>query len=120
MTSDLVRTGAHPEGGHEHAAGTHTSHDHAHRHHDHAHAQHHHAHGPSDFRTAFLIGTLLNLGVVVVEVIAGIQAHSMSLLADAGHNLSDVLGLALGWAASVLSTRRPSARRTYGMRRASI
>ena len=62
----------------------------------------------------------LNLAFVVVEIIFGLFANSLALLADAGHNFSDVLGLLLAWGASVLGNRLPSARRTYGLRRSSI
>lgn len=84
---------------------------------------HNHGHGhdrPTNYGRAFAIGTALNLGFVLIEVIYGIAAHSVALLADAGHNLSDVLGLVLAWGASILSRRRPSRRYTYGLRRSSI
>ncbi|WXB16218.1 cation diffusion facilitator family transporter [Pendulispora albinea] len=63
---------------------------------------------------------MLNLGFVVVEVAFGLFAHSMALLADAGHNLGDVLGLLIAGGASLLARRKPSQRRTYGFRRATI
>jgi cobalt-zinc-cadmium efflux system protein len=91
-------------------------HDHAHRH---AHA-HGHVHLPATFGRAFAIGIALNLGFVIVEAGYGIVANSMALLADAGHNLSDVLGLCVAWLATVLARRRPSARFTYGFRASSI
>src|SRR6478672_7118943 len=69
---------------------------------------------------AFAIGVGLNLVYVVTEVVFGVLAHSLALLADAGHNLGDVLGLALAWGAARLATRAPSRRHTYGMRRSSI
>ena len=87
-------------------------------HHDH---HHHHSgaaargHGP-----AFLIAIVLNLGFVAAEVAAGILSGSMALLADAGHNLSDVLTLLMAWGASVLAARPPSARFTYGLKSSSI
>src|SRR5256885_11157948 len=84
--------------------------------HDHA----HHDHGFADYSRAFAVGVALNLGFVILEAVFGVFAHSLALLADAGHNLSDVLGLLLAWGAMVLSRRRPSARRTYGLRRSSI
>ena len=62
----------------------------------------------------------INLLFVVVEVVFGLRAHSLALLSDAGHNLGDVLGLGLSWGALLLGQRPPSARHTYGMRRASI
>jgi cobalt-zinc-cadmium efflux system protein len=84
--------------------------------HDHA----HHDHAPRSFNAAFAIGVLLNLGFVVVEVVYGYFAHSLALLADAGHNLSDVAGLLLAWVAVYLGKRKPSVRHTYGLRRSSI
>ena len=88
--------------------------------HDHDHG---HAHGhelPKDHGRAFLIGIGLNVTIVVIEVIYGLLSHSMALLADAGHNLSDVLGLVLALGATVLVKRKPTARRTYGFRKSSI
>jgi len=81
---------------------------------------HGHSHAPANFGRAFAIGIGLNLGYVVAEVVFGRLAHSLALVADAGHNLSDVLGLLLAWGATALATRRPTARRTYGYRRSSI
>jgi len=79
-------------------------------------------HTPSvaQFETAFRVGIALNIGFVLIEVFAGIKAHSLALLADAGHNLVDVLGLVLAWSASVLARRRTTPTRTYGWRRSSI
>ena len=85
--------------------------------HEHAHDHDHTKPGTS---RAFLIGISLNLAFVMVEAIFGLVSHSMALLADAGHNLSDVLGLALAWAAMFLARKKPSARRTYGMRGTTI
>lgn len=87
----------------------------AHDHHD-----HHHAHGPADFGAAFAAGIALNFGFVVIEAVYGVLGHSVALLADAGHNLGDVLGLAVAWLASELAKRAPSARFTYGLRGSSI
>ncbi len=81
---------------------------------------HDHGHAPANHNRAFAVGVALNLGFVVVEVVFGILANSLSLLADAGHNLGDVLGLLLAWGASYLAKRRPTPRRTYGLRRSSI
>jgi cobalt-zinc-cadmium efflux system protein len=67
-----------------------------------------------------LIGVILNTGFVVAEVVYGVLGNSVALLADAGHNLSDVLGLLLAWGASVLVKRTPSKRFTYGLRSTSI
>lgn len=99
------------------------SHDHGHDHghvHDHHHGISGHVHAPASFGRAFAIGITLNLGFVVIEAAYGIAAGSMALLADAGHNLSDVLGLGMAWAAAALASRRPSERFTYGMKGSSI
>lgn len=69
---------------------------------------------------AFAAGIALNLAFVAIETVYGLLAHSMALLADAGHNLGDVLGLALAWGASVLSRRGPSQRFTYGLGSSTI
>jgi cobalt-zinc-cadmium efflux system protein len=69
---------------------------------------------------AFALGIVLNLGFVVAEVVYGLAANSLALLSDAGHNLGDVLGLALAWGAVRLSTVTPTRRRTYGWGRSSI
>src|SRR5438309_5761108 len=84
-----------------------------------AHEHHHGDHGVG-FGRAFAVGIGLNLAFVAVEVTCGIFANSMSLLSDAGHNLSDVLGLVVAWAGSVLAQRRSSPRFTYGFKKASI
>ena len=89
---------------------------HAHAH-DHAHG---HAHAPASFDRAFAIGIALNAGFVAFELAAGIAAGSMALVADAGHNASDVLALVLAWAAAWASRRPPRARFTYGFGRSSI
>ena len=86
----------------------------------HNHPEHGHDHVPRDFGWAFAIGIVLNLAFVVVEAAAGIAGNSMALLADAGHNLSDVLGLALAWGAQLLSKRPPTRRFTYGFQGSSI
>ena len=105
-------------------------HDHDHRtdrpgHHDHGHDHGHghhggHSHAPADFGTAFAIGIALNTGFVIAEATLGFLSNSMALVADAGHNLSDVLGLVVAWTAAILSKRLPSARYTYGLRGSSI
>jgi cobalt-zinc-cadmium efflux system protein len=91
--------------------------------HSHSHADlpaHVHAHAPRDFGRAFAIGIALNLGFVAVETVYGFLASSMALLADAGHNLSDVLGLVVAWAAAVMAKRAASPRFTYGLKKAPI
>jgi cobalt-zinc-cadmium efflux system protein len=95
---------------------------HAHHHHhghDHAHGGHHH-HAPADFGRAFLIGIVLNTSFVAVEAVAGFLYGSMALVADAGHNLSDVLALALAWIASIAAKRPASGRFTYGYKSSTI
>src|SRR5689334_24080666 len=97
----------------------HAHHDRHWGHFETGHAHDHHGlggpvHGPASFGRAFAIGIGLNTAFVLIEAGYGIAAHSMALLADAGHNLSDVLGLVVAWAAAVLSRRPPSARYTYG------
>jgi cobalt-zinc-cadmium efflux system protein len=81
---------------------------------------HGHAHGRPDHARAFAVGVGLNLGFVVLEAGLGLWANSLALVADAGHNLSDVLGLAAAWGASYLGGRPPTARRTFGLRRSSV
>jgi cobalt-zinc-cadmium efflux system protein len=81
---------------------------------------HQHIHRPANYHRAFAIGVSLNVGFVITEAVLGIVANSLALLADAGHNLSDVLGLLLAWGASYLAVRRPTERRTFGLRRSSI
>lgn len=80
----------------------------------------HHHHGPANFNNAFAIGIALNIGFVVIEAIYGWRVGSLALLADAGHNLSDVAGLLLAWVAALASGRQPDHRHTYGWQRASI
>jgi cobalt-zinc-cadmium efflux system protein len=94
-----------------------------HDHHEHGHGNHHghgHHHAPKDFGRAFAIGSALNIGIVVLQTVYGLIAHSTALLADAGHNLSDVLGLIVAWSAAGLARRPATARYTYGLRGSSI
>ncbi|MBB6252410.1 cation diffusion facilitator family transporter [Nitrospirillum iridis] len=116
--------------GHEHHDDAHRhehdhGHDHDHGHHGHGHDHshglggHHHA-APADAGTAFAIGIVLNLAYVGAEAFYGVVSNSLALLADAGHNLSDVLGLAASWVAVILARRRPSSRYTYGLGGSSI
>ncbi len=92
----------------------------------HAHHSHHHHSAPgaegagTHLDRRFALGVALNLGFVGVEAAYGIIANSLSLLADAGHNLGDVLGLVLAWAATILARRRPTGRRTYGLRKSTV
>jgi cobalt-zinc-cadmium efflux system protein len=93
-----------------------------HHHHDHGHGHHHHHHhgDPADHGRAFAIAIALNAVFVAVEFGYGFLANSTALMADAGHNLSDVLGLMLAWGAAVLAKREPSRRYTYGLRGSSM
>lgn len=100
------------------------AHSHSHSHgagHDHGHAHHHgHSHAPADFGRAFAIGVVLNSAFVVVEATYGFLSGSMALVADAGHNLSDVLALMLAWGASIAAKKPPSPRFTYGFKSSTI
>ena len=91
--------------------------------HDHSAHSHGHRHGRSHapyYGQAFAVGIAINLAYVIVESGFGLYAASLALLADAGHNLGDVLGLGLSWGAAVLARRGPSGRFTYGLRSTSI
>ena len=103
--------GAHGHGAHDHGADDHGSHGHSH-------AGHHH--GPVSHDRAFAIGVGLNTAFVVAEIFFGITANSVALIADAIHNLGDVLSLLLAWGAAALTRMPPSGRRTYGWGRTSI
>ncbi|WP_148862132.1 cation diffusion facilitator family transporter [Marinobacter fonticola] len=93
---------------------------HSHSHQSHSHGHHHgHSHGVPNSR-AFAIGIVLNVIFVVVEAVYGVLAGSMALLADAGHNLSDVLGLVLAWGAAWLAQRQATKWRTYGLKKTTI
>jgi cobalt-zinc-cadmium efflux system protein len=81
---------------------------------------HDHSHSRTNFNAAFAIGIVLNTAYVLFEIIFGVIGHSLALLADAGHNLSDVLGLLLAWAATAMTKSLPTKRRTYGLRGSSI
>jgi cobalt-zinc-cadmium efflux system protein len=83
-------------------------------------AMSHYHHEKQDFGRAFAVGIILNTGFIVAEVGFGLLSHSLTLLADAGHNLSDVLGLVVAWAATNLQKRRATQRYTYGLRRSSV
>ncbi len=84
------------------------------------HARHLHDHDHANYGRAFAIGIGVNLAYLGGEAVAGIVSGSLALLADAGHNLGDVLGLSLSWGAALLSRRQPSGRFTYGLRSSSI
>jgi cobalt-zinc-cadmium efflux system protein len=83
-------------------------------------ADHDHGDAPADFQTAFAAGIALNVAFVAIEAFYGWKAQSLALLADAGHNLSDVIGLVLAWGAALAGRMRPNARNTYGWKRATI
>lgn len=103
-----------------------SAHDHGHDHYDagagHAHGSggRHHATPPAGFDGAFALGAALNTGFVAAEIVFGVAAHSVALLADAAHNFGDVLGLLLAWGAAWLGRRRPTRSRTYGYGRSTI
>jgi cobalt-zinc-cadmium efflux system protein len=114
----------HDHDGHDHDHGH--AHGHGHHGHDQDHGHYHgpsrmgHVHAPANFGEAFAIGIILNISYVIIEAAYGFISNSVALLADAGHNLGDVLGLLVAWIAAVLVKRAPSARFTYGLRGSSI
>jgi cobalt-zinc-cadmium efflux system protein len=105
---------------HDHDHDDDHDHDHDHDHgHGHHHHHHHHDHGALGDKR-YLIGIALNLAIVVAQAVAGVIGHSTALLADASHNMSDVLGLALAGGAAWLAAKPPGARRTYGFGKATV
>lgn len=106
-------------GGHHHHGHDHAGHDHGHGH-GHGYGHHGHSHAPASFDRAFAIGIALNIAYVLAESGAGLWTGSVALLADAGHNLSDVLGLAVAWGGAALARRGPSKRFTYGLKGSTI
>lgn len=88
--------------------------------HDHRHGGVGHGHAPTNFGRAFAIAAVLNIALVVAQVTYGLLANSVALLADAGHNFGDVLGLLLAWGAHSMAQWLPTRRYTYGFRSASI
>jgi cobalt-zinc-cadmium efflux system protein len=106
---------------HDHDGHDHDGHDHGPGHrHAHGHGGHGHSHAPASFGRAFAIGIALNIGFVLIEGGAGLWTGSVALLADAGHNLSDVLGLAIAWGGATLARSAPSKRFTYGLKSSTI
>ncbi len=81
---------------------------------------HDHNHAPKDFGKAFIIGIALNTIFIICEIIYGFKANSLALLADAGHNASDVIGLFVAWIATILAKRKSSKNFTYGLQSATI
>ncbi|WP_298160605.1 cation diffusion facilitator family transporter [Brevundimonas sp.] len=105
---------------HDHSGHNHHGHDHSHGH-GHSHGHHGHAHGPVDTGDwRYLVGLIVNLAFVACEFGAGLYSGSTALLADAGHNLSDVLGLAMAGGAAVLARRAAGKQLTYGFGKATI
>ena len=102
---------------HDHSHGHHHGHDHKGHSHGHGHG---HSHAPASFDRAFAIGIALNIAYVVAESGAGLWTGSVALLADAGHNLSDVLGLAVAWGGAALARSAPTKRFTYGLKGSTI
>lgn len=94
-----------------------------HSHHDHGHSHghgHSHAHHFDTHNRAFALAVFLNVAFVAIEAIYGVLSNSLALLADAGHNLSDVLGLLMAWAASWLASQKATDRNTYGLKKTTI
>ena len=94
--------------------------DHGGHDHNDDHDHHGHSHAPKDFGLSFAVGVGLNTTFVVIEVLVGLSSHSLALLADAGHNLSDVRALLMAWGAAIMARRPPSTRRTYGLLKGTI
>ncbi|RKE34680.1 cobalt-zinc-cadmium efflux system protein [Paraburkholderia sp. BL23I1N1] len=118
QSADSRSVQSHSDHGHDnHAGHSHSADSHA----GHSHAGHSRAYAPvAGHGRAFAIAVALNIAIVVIQAVYGVIAHSTALLADAGHNLSDVLGLLLAWGAAWLAMRRPSARYTFGYGSSSI
>jgi cobalt-zinc-cadmium efflux system protein len=106
---------------HDHPAGTAHAHDHGDAHgHSHGFGHHHHTVDPKQVNRAFVIGIVLNFAFVIIEVIAGLAIHSLSLLSDAGHNLADVASLAMALIAFRLLKVKPTDKYTYGYKKTTI
>lgn len=106
--------------GHEHHNHAHNDHDHSHHGHSHGHGDHGHSHEVKSFGKAFIIAIIITLGYVIAEAIYGVTANSMTLLADAAHNLGDVLGLVLAGIANWLLSFPAKKRYSYGFKRTTI
>lgn len=88
--------------------------------HNQGHSHAGHSHAPRSFGMAFAVGIGLNVAFVAIEAVYGVLSNSLALLADAGHNLSDVFGLAIAWAAVLVAKKRPTPRFTYGLQGSTI
>jgi cobalt-zinc-cadmium efflux system protein len=99
-----------PQGSHAHAPHADATRGHSHG----------HSHAPQNFGLAFAAAAGLNIAFVIIQAIYGVLANSMALIADAGHNFGDVIGLLLAWAAYAIARRPATARYTYGYRSATI
>ncbi|MBV9077271.1 MAG: cation transporter [Methylobacteriaceae bacterium] len=102
------------------SGGHHGHHGHHHGHHGAHGGQGGHGHTPESFDRRFALAIGLNVAIVLLQVVFGLLSNSVALLADAGHNLSDVLGLGVAWVAAILARRAPSRRYTYGLKKSSI
>lgn len=107
------------ENAHSHGDGAHGHHGHDHHSHGHSH-NHSHDFDFSKINTGFIIAITANLAFTILEAVYGYLSNSVSLMGDAGHNLSDVLGLLLAWGASYLATRKSSELYSYGFRKTTI
>jgi cobalt-zinc-cadmium efflux system protein len=119
MKHDEHQHGESCKHGHDHGHKHEAKHDHDHGH-GHSHGHHHHHVDPNGNGRAFALAIGLNTAFVAIEFIYGFIANSTALMADAGHNLSDVLGLLVAWGAAVLTRSAPNRRYTYGLRGSSI
>ncbi|MBO4603542.1 MAG: cation transporter, partial [Salinivirgaceae bacterium] len=110
----------HAEEHHHHHHDEDGEHEHHHHHHEHGHHHHHHSHELTSLSKAFVVGIMLNVLFVVAEAIAGWVSNSMGLLADAGHNLSDVASLLLALIAFRMAKRKASHHYTYGYKKSTV
>jgi len=99
----------------------HSDHDHSHDDHDHSHHRHGHSHAlPDKINNAFIIAITANLVFTILQFVYSYLANSTSLLADAGHNFGDVLGLAFAWIANLLLKKKSSDKMSYGFKKSTI
>jgi cobalt-zinc-cadmium efflux system protein len=117
----MARRDESPQGHTEDPDHAHGAHDHGQAHaHGHTHGAHGHAHQTDRISIRMAIAVVLNLSFVVIEGLFGYLSNSVALIADAGHNLGDVLGLVCAWTAMYLARRPPGGRFTYGLGRSSV